>query len=822
MAINRYFFFLLLMIVPCQIWGQTTKIRGKVLDSETKEPMPYVNIAYRNSTIGTISDFNGNFFLETRTPSDSLIFSVIGYKKYAIAVKKNVFQQVEIALVPDNIRLAEIVVVPGENPAHRLLRKIIENKPANNPSKFDSYECEIYNKIELDINNIDEDFKKQKVFKHFQFIFDYIDTSVVSGKNFLPVFITETVSDFYFQKKPKKSKEIIKGSRISGVRNDNIAQYTGQMYLDINIYDNFIYLFTKDFISPISNSGLLYYKYYLIDSAFINNQWCYQVTFKPRRKQELTFTGDFWVHDTTFAIKKIQIRIAEDANINFVKDLVAEFEYDRINGDCWFPVKHSLFVDFNITNQTTGFFGRKTTSYKNIIVNKPHPEGFFSEAVSQETLTLEDALKTNDEYWNTSRHEKLTPKEEAIYNMVDSIKKVPVFRTFVDLVTMFVGGYYVRGNFEFGPYYTFYSFNVIEGNRIRIGGRTSNDFSTRIMYIGHIAYADLDNRFKFGLGAMYMFDKKPRRVGYAHFSHDIEQLGQSQNAFLADNILSSLLRRNDNYKLTMLDQFKGYYEHEYFKGLSNTLHYRWMRVYATPYIPFRYIEKSTSDTLSRPQLTTSEIRLNTRFAYNERTVDGEFLRASLGSDYPILNFDVTAGIKGLFYSHYNYLKLHASVEHLIYVTPFGYIKYIVDAGKYWGKAPYPFLQLHEGNETYAFDDYAFNMMNYYEFISDRYASLYIEHHWDGFFLNRVPLFRKLMWREVVSGKALIGRIDPKNQDVMLFPDNLQGLKQPYYEAGVGVENILKIFRIDAYWRLAYLDNPDIPKYGIRAKLQIVF
>lgn len=275
MAINRYFFFLLIMIVPCQIWGQTTKIRGKVLDSETKEPMPYVNIAYRNSTIGTISDFNGNFFLETRTPSDSLIFSVIGYKKYAIAVKKNVFQQVEIALVPDNIRLAEIVVVPGENPAHRLLRKIIENKPANNPSKFDSYECEIYNKIELDINNIDEDFKKQKGFKHFQFIFDYIDTSVVSGKNFLPVFITETVSDFYFQKKPKKSKEIIKGSRISGVRNDNIAQYTGQMYLDINIYDNFIYLFTKDFISPISNSGLLYYKYYLIDSAFINNQWCY-------------------------------------------------------------------------------------------------------------------------------------------------------------------------------------------------------------------------------------------------------------------------------------------------------------------------------------------------------------------------------------------------------------------------------------------------------------------------------------------------------------------------------------------------------------------
>lgn len=807
--------------VAISLHGQTTKVRGKISDASTGEPLPFVNVSFRNSTIGTITDFNGTFFLETRTPTDSLIVSYIGYQRKALRIQKNTYQDLAIKLEPDNIKLAEVVVVPGENPAHIILKNIIKNKADNNPAKFDSYQYEVYNKMELDVNNIDEDFKEQKVFKHFQFIFDYIDTSVVTGKNYLPVFITETLSDYYYQGKPKKAKEVIKASQMSGVQNDNITQYTGQMYLEVNIYDNTLWLFTKEFISPISNFGLLYYKYYLIDSAFINNNWCYQISFKPKRKQELTFTGDFWVHDTTFAIKKIQMRIADDANINFVNDMVASFEFERIDNKNWFPAKNTLFVDFNITDQTTGFFGHKTTSYKNVKINILYPEKFFSENTSQETINLEDALKNDSEFWKTARHEELTKKEEDIYQMVDSIKEVPVFKTFVDLVTMFVSGYWVRGNFEFGPYYTFYSFNAVEGNRVRIGGRTSNKFSTRIMYFGHVAYGDQDNKLKGGIGTMYMLNKAPRKVLYVHLMHDIEQLGQSQNAFMQDNILSSLLRREYNYKLTMVNQAKAYYEHEWFRGFQNRLTLKGMRVFSTDSVPFEQI-KNLTDTIPFDHVTSTEITLNTRVAYNERIVAGEFDRVSMGTDWPIFNLDLTMGVKGILMSRYEYYKVHASIEHMFNIAPIGYLRYIVDAGKYWGRAPYPFLQLHEGNETYAFDDYAFNMMNYYEFVSDQYASLYLEHHWDGFIFNKVPLFRKLKWREVVSGKALIGNVSDKAKDVMLFPYALQGLSEPYYEAGVGVENILKLFRVDAMWRLSYLDNPNIPKFGIRAKLQIQF
>ena len=819
---KNIFLYIFFLFFTCQnVDAQLTKIRGKVIDSETKEPVPFVNISFKGTTIGTITDFKGNYFIETRNPSEVIEVSYMGYKTKSFKVNKNVFQTINVKLETENINLQEVVVKPGENPAHKILRKIIANKSKNNPAKIETYQYEVYNKMEIDINNIDDEFKKQKVFKHFQFVFDYVDTSVVTGKSYLPAFITETLSNYYYQKNPKKEKEIIKANKISGVENESISKYTGQMYLDVNIYDNYINIFGKGFISPIAKFGLIYYKYYLIDSLYIDNQRCYQISFKPRRKQEPTFTGDFWVHDTTFAIKKTKIRLAEDANINFVNDFVADLEYSRVNNKVWFLTKQKLFVDFNISDQATGFFGRKTTTYKNIVIGKPQAESFFSNNANQETITLDGALDKNLEYWQKIRHEKLSDKEESIYNMVDSIKEVPVFKTFVDVVTTFVTGYYVKDNFEYGPYYTFYSFNPIEGNRFKLGGRTSNKFSTDLMLTGHLAYGIKDERLKYGIGFLYMFSKNPRLSVGASYKYDIEQLGKSQNAFLQDNILSSVLAREYNKKLTMVNEFKGFFEKEWYQGFSNKLIIAHRTIFPTEYVPFMHINNSI-DTINYSSLVSSEVTLNTRFAYNEKFVSGEFLRTSLGTNYPILNLDLTAGLKDVFNSDYEYYKVHFSVEHQFPLNPFGRFRYLINAGKYFGKTPYTFLQLHEGNETYAFDDYAFNMMNYYEFVSDEYVSLYAEHHFDGFFFNHFPLFRKLKWREVVEGKALIGRLDDKNREVIVFPETLDDLSKPYFEAGIGVENILKIIRIDAMWRLSHLDKPNIPKFGIRAKLQIEF
>lgn len=798
--------------------AQPTKVRGKVVDAETKEPLPFVNIAFTGTTIGCITDFNGDYYLETREEVDSLLISYMGYDPQVFAVRKHAFVTINANLEASQITLDEIIVKPGENPAFRILRNINDNKPRNNPSNHDNYYCEVYNKMELDVNNIDDDFKKQRVFKHFQFIFDYVDTSAITGKSYLPVFISETISELSSQRKPKKRKEIIKANNISGVENESVMQYTGQMYLEVNIYENYIPVFGKSFVSPIANFGKMYYKYYLVDSSYIDGQYCYQISFKPKRRQEPTFTGDFWVHDTTWAIKKTKARIAEDANINFVNDLVSTQEYQMINDSLWFLKKDQLFVDFNLKDSTTGFFGRKTTSYKNVEINKKFPENYFNDQAWEITLTEEDANKKDTAFWNQHRHEKLSQKEENIYAMVDSIKEVPVFRTFVDIVTLFVTGYHVRGNLEFGPYYTFYSFNEIEGNRFRLGGRTSNAFSTKVMFNGHLAYGTKDEKFKYGLGAIYVFSKRPRETAEIQYKYDMEQLGQSDNAFMMDNILSSVLQRNPMDKLTLVEEVKLNYEKEWFEGFSNKLSFRYRKLHNSDNILFRDYDDNYWD-----NITTSELKLNTRFAYNEKFVYGEFERVSLGTPYPILNLDFTFGMKDVFGSDYQYLKTNLSVQHHFNINPLGRFNWIAEAGKIWGNVPYPLLKLHEGNETYAFDDYAFNMMNYYEFASDKYASLYCEHHFEGLFLNKIPLFRRLKWREVVYGKGLIGRISDRNRDIMYFPEETNDLsKKPYYEAGVGIENIFKIIRVDALWRLSYLNHPNIEKFGIRAKLQIIF
>lgn len=796
--------------------AQLTKIRGKVVDQDTKELLSFVSLAFKGTSIGTITDFKGEFFLETRGATDSLLVSYVGYNQKSFAVKKGQYQELNIELKATTFSIEGVTIVPGENPAHPILRKIIKNKWRNDPERLESYSYESYNKIEIDLNNVDDEMKKKKIFKQFQFVFNYVDTNAITGKTYLPVFISEAISDYHYQRSPKVEKELIKATKISGVNNESVAQFTGKIYQKINLYDNYINVFDQGLVSPIADGGLFYYKYYLIDSAFIGNNWCYQISFKPKRKMEPTFTGDFWVHDTTWAIVKAQVRLAEFVNLNFVNDLVANAEYQKVNDTLWFPKQIALFVDFNLTDKTTGFFGRKTTAYSHVKIKEPVEDSI--QAIPTNVVVQEGALNQDEKYWGKTRPFNLTDKEAKIYEMVDSVKQVPMYKTFFDIVNMFVNYYYVVGYIEIGPYYKSYSFNEIEGNRFRISGRTSNKFSKKLMLSSFVAYGDKDNRFKYGFGAMYMLNKKPREVLKAEYKTDIEQLGQSQYALTEDNILTSVLRRNPNYKLTLVNELSGNYQKEWWAGFSNTLNLSYKTIFPSDSIHFNQVSNNSAV----PRIVNTSLTFGTRWLKDEKYVTGEFERVSLGSKYPEINFEITGSAKGILGSDFSYVKLHFNYYHKFSINPFGYARLIVDAGKIFGTVPYPLLQLHEGNETYAFDRYAFNMMNYYEFASDQYSSLTVEHHFQGFFLNHIPLMRRLKWREVVTGKFLVGSISDSNMKMLKFPTGMGEVSKPYSEVGAGIENIFKVIRVDVTWRLTHLDHPNIQTFGVRAGLQIIF
>lgn len=803
-----------LFVIGLHASGQVTKIMGTVRDSMTKEPIPFVNIVVKGTLLGTLTDFKGQYSLEFKVPADSLRASLLGYRPLTRKIDKNHFQVIDFVLQESNYNLPEVVIHYTGNPAEVILNKIIRNKKQNSMQSLDSYQYEAYTKVELDANNITEKFQNRKLFKPFEFVFSYIDTSTINGKSYLPVFISETMSDIYYRRSPRARKEIVKANKISGLENQSVSQFLGNFSLEVDVYRDYIMLFDKNFVSPIADFGIDYYKYYLVDSLTLDNRWCYHIMFKPRRKQELTFTGSFWVTDTSFAIKKIDMRMAKDANINLINDLAIRQEFSW-NSQRWTLSKDELIADFNIlenSKKTLGFFGHRTSMYRNFEFNVPESKRFFS--LPANIFIDPDAGNKDNKYWDTARIETLSKSEKGIYKMVDSIKNIPIFKTYVDVVYAIFFGYITWGNWEFGPYFNVYSFNSVEGNRFRVGARTGNGFSKKIQLEGYLAYGTLDQTLKYSGDVIYMFSKNPRRDLTALYKFDVEQLGTSPNAFSTDNIFASLFHRGPNNKLTMVREYRVAYEHEWYNGLINTLtlsHRELFPLGSTEFIIYPFIPEQQYKLAS---IYTSSVQLDTRISFRERFVNGEFYRFTLSSNYPIITVSYSYGFPNVFNSDFEYSKLRLSVSQWFNFSTIGWSKYMLETGKIWGQLPYPLLRIHDGNQTFFYDELASNLMNYYEFVSDQYITFTYIHHFDGLLFNKIPLIRKLKWREVMHMRVAYGTLEDKNRTYSAFPTYMRSFEQkPYWEAGAGIENIFKIVRVDAVWRLSHLDDfPNDPFY----------
>ncbi len=798
--------------------AQKTIVYGSVVDVKSKDPLPFVNIIFKNTKTGTTTDIDGNYRIETYYASDSLMASFIGYETSTIKAKKDVSQEINFELsTGGGVSIGEVTVRYKGNPAETILDRVVDNKGINNREKYDAYQYEVYNKVEFDLNNITDDFKNRRVFDKVSFIFDYVD-STSAEKDYLPMFMTESMSDYYYRRNPKAEKEYIKATKVSGVSNESVSQFLGDMYQNVNVYENFVSVFGKSFVSPIADFGTRYYKYYLLDSMVIDGSFCYEIEFVPKQVQEPVFSGKMWINDTTYAIKRIEAGINEKANINFINGFNVEQRYRKVDGEFWMLHKDKLVVDFTLTDNSMGLYGKKTTTYTDFKINVIPPDEIFDGV--EKVVVKTDANDKTDDYWNENRHDTLNQNELNIYKMVDSVKNVPAFRTFLDVVQLVFTGYKEVGLFEFGPYFKVYSFNKVEGHRFRVGARTSNNFSTRIMLEGYLAYGTKDTKVKYGGEVLYFLSKEPRHSISAKYFKDIEQLGLSQNAFTEDNILSSVLRRNPNNKLTGVEQLQIATERFWFNGFSTKL--LLINRVMKPLGSIDYLRETDGLVGHVNYLRTSEVGLNVRFAYQEAFVTGEFDRVSLGTTFPILEVRYGLGIKGVFGGQYDYSKLALSVSDNIRLGTFGRTEINVQGGKYWGTLPFPLLEIHNGNESYFYDQAAFNLMNFFEFISDQYASVMWTHHFDGFFLNKIPLMRRLKWREVFTTRSVVGSLQDKNKKELILPNNMYELTKPYAEVAVGIENIFKVIRVDALWRLTYLDHPNIAKFGIRGTFEINF
>lgn len=824
----RYIFHILMLFSVASLWSQT-KVSGVVLD-ENKQPIPFANVYFKGTSEGLITNELGKFYLESKNSHKTLVVSFIGYDTKEIELEKSVTYNMSIVLT-EGVQLREVVLVSGKmskknNPAIDILRKIWARKRMNGLRQFDQYQYDKYEKVEFDLNTIDSAMMSSKLFKGMEFIFNQVDTSRITGKTYLPIFINESISEVFGDNTLKKEKQILKANKNSGFdTNQNVIAFVNDLYADYDIYNNYLKFFDKDFVSPLSRTGIDVYNYALTDSTFIDNKWCYNIVFYPRRKGELTFKGDFWVNDTTFAIKSINMSVSKSANINWVKEIYIEQEFDVLNDSVFLLKRDHMMSDFafNKKEDSRGVYGKRTTLYRNHKFNQPKPKEFYKQEVN---FIDNEVYQRSDEYWANNRFEALSKDEIGVYQMLDTLQTVKKFKQMYNLVSILGSGYIQKGNFDYGPIFSTLGYNDVEGARIRVGGRTYFGPNDPWKLQFYTAYGFKDDQVKYGLSGKVMLNKKNRWIIEAGNRRDIEQLGASlttSNNVLGRSFASSgLFMTGLNTNLTNINLTTVSTNIEPVKNLTFETGFSF-RTLKSAFEGFSLdYFTDASQTQVQSQVKQAEISASIEYTPNRKTVGYGVERTLVDYNFTRLFFSYTQGLKGVIDSDFEYQKLQFYFRQPVLIGGFGRLFFITELGKTFGEVPLGLMSVVPGNQSYFLIENTFNNLNFYEFVTDQYATLQLEHHFNGRLFSRVPGLRKLNLREIVGIKGVIGSVSEENRAINASNLVYIAPERPYWEYSVGVGNIFKVFRLDATWRGNYRDVPGTNNFTIKGSFGFYF
>ncbi len=818
-------FTLICVFFISSIFAQT-KAGGLVYD-DLGGTVPYANICFKGTRECVTSDENGRFYIQSDSNHSVLVVSYVGFQTTEVKLAKAVNYNMKVVFGGANL-LEEVKIYSGKtskknNPALDILRKIWEKKRKNGLYMFNQYQMNKYEKVEFDMNTIDSAFMKNRVFKGLEFIFDHVDTSKVTGKTYLPIFINESLYETYGDNTNGKKKEILKANKNSGLGEGNgVDTFIKDLYSEYDIYNNYLNFFDKNFVSPLSRTGINTYNYVLSDSTFIDNKWCYNIVYYPRRKNELTFKGDFWVNDTTFAIKKINMAASKSANINWVKDIYIEQEFDVLNDSVFLLKRDYMMSDFalNKKEKSKGVYGKRTTIYSDHKFNEVKPDKFYKESINDFDQSV---YNKTDEFWDENRMENLSKDELGVYKMLDTLKTVKKFKQLYNLTTILASGYIQKGHIDIGPIFSTFGYNDIEGQRLRFGGRTyfgSNDY-WRIQ--AYTAYGFKDNKFKYGVSGKIMVDKKNRIILSGGNRRDVEQIGVSlttSNDVLGRSFASSsFFASGDNSKLTNVNLTSLSAEIEPLKNfiIQSGISYRTLES-ASPTFSLNYFDNGKI----KSDVKQAEFTVGVDYTPKRKLVGYGVERLEVDNNYPRVFVNYSQGLKGVFNSDFNYQKMQLYYRQPIFLGGMGRLFSTFEVGKIFGEVPLGLMAVVPGNQSYFVIDNTYNLMNYYEFVTDQYTSLHLEHHFNGRIFSRIPLLKKLNWREIVGVKAVYGSVSDENKAINASGLNYLAPVDGYWEYHAGVANIFKCLRIDFAWRGSYMDLPDAQKFGVKASFGFYF
>ncbi|MFT3739415.1 MAG: DUF5686 family protein [Breznakibacter sp.] len=798
--------------IGIQMKAQATVVEGRVIDATTSEPVAFANVYFKSAQVGTTTDFEGYYILETNSPTDSLTVSSVGYSEASKPIRKGERQTVHFSLMPASIDLSEVVIRPGENPAVTLLRKVWENKPRNNIDRLEQYAVDTYTKTQVYLRPFSEaDTSRRRRNRVFN---EYAIVAEENAGAALPVYMSETSSTNHYRRFPRREKVEVKASQTSSLV-DTDAEIVTQLVQKsnrINFNDNHVRLLDRNFVSPLSTSGLFYYKYYLEDSLYLDGYYCYAIRVVPRRSEDLAFKGTIWVNDSTYALKRLSLEVGKNANLNFVDRIKVQQDLEPTGSVSWMPVKTRILTDavniFANVYVVNGQF-RETD----------HPLGFYD----TELLVPGGSSKIPAMAWYAIRPTQLDSLDIKTLEGIEALRRVPSARILAGLVNMSVKGYYNLGNVELGPYLMFYSHNEVEGHRFRLGARTNSGFSEKWIAKGYLAYGTTDRKVKYNAQLERFLSRDSwTRLGLL-YSEDVERLGAMDEFYSKSTFSSFASSFGGTDKLNKVRIARAWLETDLFRGFTQKV-VLMNKAYdpVSPDYHFAYYADEGRSRLSS-SMTVTEVNFTSIYQPKATFIVDKNERFPVSfNNAPTFTAGYSFGGDGILGSDFTYHKALLGIEQNILLGSMGRIGYDLDLKKVFSPLPYPLLIIFHANESFFRTARTFNLMKYGEFVADESVELFVTFRQDGFILDRIPLVKKLQWRTVATASLAYGRFDEQKNGYYDPVANPTGIlprfmpdessyasfrtfdaHKPYAEVSYGIENIFQLFRIEAIHRLSY-------------------
>ena len=809
------------------------KISGIMADSETGEPLPFSNVFIKRSLVGTQTDFDGLFSLVVPARSDTVWFSAMGYREQLFRVDqlKNPDSLV-IAMKPDNIAIDEIVVRPDDAP-RRLLKAVVKAKGRNNPESHQRAEFEKYTRWQYSLGNINDRAKNTLLLRDAQ---NLMQISGEDSSRYLPVYFSETLCKNELQREPRKARSTVLADRVKGV--DLFKQYeigglSSAIDNEINFYDDVVKIFSIGFVSPIAKDCFHYYDFFIIDSTSVAApKWAeqdsvksYTVKFRPKNAGDKAFEGTMDIETLFFSPTRIDAKMPKWTNINFVKRLELSSTWQMVQDSMPFYATNSMVasIDYMPVNSEKKRLQIRCDMFNSndkVRLDIDEPLLLSRKALSIETLKADGYKSQDDDFWDEHRHAEMSSEQQKASSTIDSLNNVGAVRTFSQIAKAAITGYLDVGAVEIGSIGEMFNTNKIEGLHLGFGLRTSKEVSESFVLSGILGYGFKNTRPTYGAGIGYKFHSPMRRTIDVYYSDRVMKIGEDENIlYLYENMLSTsetnliaqLFKREEIDELMYCQKFKLSYDNEWYTGMQTRLQAIALSQESPKYYPF------TQNGSPIKHVNQAEVSLDFRFSFREKFVDDGMQRMYLTTEYPIFHLTFAGGKAEAGDKSSTYARLHSTLKHRF---QFGQTKLDIatESGIYFGKLPYTLLNIARGNKTYGFYQYDFNLMNYLEFVCDKYLYVHADYALDGFLFHKLPAIYKLGLREIIGAKVMLGSLSDRHKDMLDLPPGVGGPDKPYVELNAGIDNILRFFRLDAVWRAVGKSNVGGPKVGLRAQL----